>query len=238
MKYIKNFDNKKLEQPSPLQNMNYFINHHSPIFDATIGESRVFVGKSDRPWVYFDVDNNDGLIQLLNILPNEYYNYALVEDWMVNIIDPDNIRVREMICKRLYLPESVNLEYTKDLVTTLNVSDAYEIQNTHAYGEYTDIDYVTDQITQGYNGCIRIDGKLVAWAITHDDGAIGFLYVMPEYRGKNFGYEITTFIANKLKNDNLPVYVHIEADNEHSIALSKKIGFIEDRNVRWFTIER
>lgn len=230
-------DDTDLKVSSPLQNMDYFINHHPALLDVNIDDNRAYVGKSDRPWIYFNVHNEEGLITLLNNLPDEYYNYALIEDWMVDIIDPDKLRVREMVCKRLYLPDDVTLRFTPDLVTPLKADDAYEIQNTHAYGEFTDIEYVTKQITQGYNGCIRIDNRLVAWAITHDDGAIGFLYVLPEYRGKNYGYEITAYIANMLKDDNLPVYVHIEADNEHSIALSKKLGFIEDRNVRWFTIE-
>lgn len=223
---------------SPSENMRYFINHHSALFDETLDENRVYVGKSDRPWAYFQVSDVEGLTKLLGILPKEYFNYALIEDWMVDTIDPENARVREMVCKRLYLPQNIKLDFTPNLVTSLSEDDALEIQNTHAYGEYTDIDYVREQIRNGHHGCIRVDGKLVAWAITHDDGAIGFLYVLPEYRGRNYGYEITAFIASRLRSEGLPVYVHIEADNEHSIELSKKLGFVEDRNIRWFTIER
>lgn len=222
---------------SPKENMDYFIEHHNSLYDNTIDGNRVYVGESDRPWAYFDVADKEGLFKLLKKLPSEYYNYALIEDWMVDIIDPECRRVREMICKRLYLPKDVDMTYEDGLVTPLKVEDADEIQNTHAYGEFTDVDYVKVQIKSGHHGCIRIEGKLVAWAITHDDGAIGFLYVLPEYRGKNYGYEVTAYIISKLRNDNLPVYVHIESDNIHSIELSKKLGFIEDRNVRWFTIE-
>lgn len=238
MKNIKKIPSIDHKISSPMENMSYFINNHAPLFDAIIDSNRVYVGKSDRPWTYFDVTDIEGLIKLLSVLPEEYYNYALIEDWMVDVIDPENLRVREMVCKRLYLPKENVLKFTPNLVTPLNEDDATEIQNTHAYGEFTDIDYVTEQIRTGCHGCIRVDGKLAAWAITHDDGAIGFLYVLPEYRGRNYGYEITAYIASKLRSKGLPVYVHIEADNEHSIELSKKLGFIEDRNVRWFTIVR
>ena len=113
--------------------------------------------------------------RLIEDLPMQYINFALVEDWMVDIVTRDYVRTREMVCKRLYLPENVQLPKVNAEVCMLDVADALEIQNAHAYNEYTDIEYVKKQIKNGYGAGVRLDGKLVAWAITHDDGAIGFL---------------------------------------------------------------
>ena len=161
----------------------------------------------------------------------------LFRSWMVDLITRDFVRTREMVCTRFYLPEGVTLPSGEAQVDALMVEDAVEIQNSHAYNEYTDLEYVTRQIENGYGACVRLDGKLVAWAITHDDGAIGFLFVQPEHRGKGYGEAVTAWIAERVRKDGFAVYVHIESDNFKSMKLAKKVGFVEDRNVRWFTLE-
>ncbi len=224
---------------TPYENMRFFKAHHAPLFEKSTENGEVFVGESDRPWVYINCDdaNTDALHHLLTLLPENYVNFALVEDWMVDSVTRDFVRTKEMVCTRFYLPDGVTLPCGEAQVSALIVEDALEIQNTHAYNEYTDLEYVMRQIENGYGACIRVDGKLVAWAITHDDGAIGFLFVQPEYRGKGYGEAVTAWIAERLRKDGFSVYVHIEADNSKSMNLAKKLGFVADRNVRWFTLE-
>lgn len=224
---------------TPYDNMRFFKAHHTLLFDNLTKEGEIFVGKSDRPWVYINCNEpkNESLRDLLKLLPEDYVNFALVEDWMVDTITRDFVRTREMVCTRFYLPNGVTLPHSEAQVSVLTVDDAIEIQSSHAYNEYTDLEYVTEQIKNGYGACVRLEGKLVAWAITHDDGAIGFLFVQPEHRGKGYGEAVTKWIAERLRKDGFAVYVHIEADNFKSMNLAKKLGFVEDRNVRWFTLE-
>ena len=224
---------------TPYDNMRFFKAHHAPLFERVSENGEVFVGESDRPWVYINCEdtNSEALHQLLKILPKSYVNFALVEDWMVDRIALNFVRTKEIVCTRFYLPDGVTLPHGDVQVSTLMVEDAVEIQNSHAYNEYTDLEYVTKQIENGYGACVRLDGKLVAWANTHDDGAIGFLFVKPEHRGKGYGEAVTAWIAERLRKDGFAVYVHIEADNFKSMNLAKKIGFVADRNVRWFTLE-
>lgn len=222
---------------TPYDNMIFFKAHHTPLYESIAEDGEVFVGKSDRPWVYIRSNDEKALQRLVRVLPKEYVNFALVEEWMVDIIARDYKRTREMECTRFYLPDEVKLPQGDVEVTTLLVEDAEEIQNSHAYNEYTDLDYVHRQIENGYGAGIRVSEKLVAWAITHDDGAIGFMYVKPEYRNKGYAEAVTAYIVERLRLDGYAVYVHIEADNTKSMSLAKKLGFVEDRNVRWFTLE-
>lgn len=224
---------------TPYDNMRFFKMHHMPLFECDTEDGEVFVGKSDRPWVYMNCNesNPEACLRLLMLIPKEFVNFALVEDWMVESVTRDFVRTREMVCTRFYLPDGVTLPHGEAQVSALMVEDAMEIQNSHAYNEYTDLEYVTAQIENGYGACVRVDGKLVAWAITHDDGAIGFLFVQPEHRGKGYGEAVTAWIAERLRKDGYAVYVHIESDNFKSMNLAKKVGFVEDRNVRWFTLE-
>lgn len=77
----------------------------------------------------------------------------------------------------------------------------------------------------------------MAWAITHDDGAIGFLHVLEEYRGKGYGTNVTAAMINKLLElDELP-FVHIEEDNIKSMDLALKAGFSKDRRIHWVKLK-
>lgn len=219
-----------------MDNMIYFMSQHPAVYDLTLDDSRLYIGMSDRPWIYLDSSDPGTLRELIKSIPNTYNNYAVIEDWMLPIIDPDHLRFRELVCERFYLPETIPLPEIKSDVHPLDIEDAAIIQATHAYGEYTDLNYVTSRIKNGHHAGLKVNGELVAWAITHDDGAIGFLYVKPEFRGSGLGKDLSAFIIKNLRSENLPVYVHIEKDNKASMTLVTNMGFVHDRTVRWFTM--
>lgn len=218
--------------------MAYFMKHHPALFEAQSGDGKLYVGMSDMPWVYMQVTTETELNRLLAQLPSQYNNFALVEDWMVPMIDPKGTRTREMTCELMVLPESVQLpEWDSSLVEALRPEDAAYIQSHHAYAAYTDLDYVKEQITCGKHAGVRVNGALVAWAITHDDGAVGFLYVMPEYRGCGYAKLITLKIIQDLRAEGLPIHVHIEKENSASMTLATQMGFVREKTIRWFTLE-
>ena len=42
----------------------------------------------------------------------------------------------------------------------------------------------------GPSAGIRDSGKLVAWLMTQDDGSIGVLHVLDDYRGSGYAYRL------------------------------------------------
>ncbi len=219
-----------------MENARYFLNQHPPIFRLVEKKSRLDVGVSDRPWIYLRVNRDGDLSSLLARIPAAYHHYAVIEDWMVPLIDPHGNRYRELICMRYELPRDQTLPPVRSHVTPLDVADAEVIQSSHAYGDFTDTDYVISRIKRGHHAGVRVDGELVAWAITHDDGAIGFLYVKPEHRGAGYASDLTAFIIQELRTEDLAAYVHVEEGNQASTALVEKFGFVPDRRVRWFSL--
>jgi len=83
---------------------------------------------------------------------------------------------------------------------------------------------------------IEKDGELIGWGLTHDDGAIGFVYVLPEYRGQGIAKAIVIRIIQQLNENDLPIYCHIEEDNLASITLFEGLGFVKENRIRWFSI--
>jgi predicted GNAT family acetyltransferase len=85
--------------------------------------------------------------------------------------------------------------------------------------------------------CVRIMNKPVAWGITQDDGAIGFLHVLPEYRKSGYGRDITVDLINKVRNKGQIPFVHIEEKNEKSMRLAMSLGFTKNKMVNWLEID-
>ena len=77
----------------------------------------------------------------------------------------------------------------------------------------------------------------LAWAMTHDDSAIGFLHVLEAYRRQGFAYELTVYLIHQLRQQGKIPFVHIEETNLKSIHLAMKLGFRKDRRVHWFEIQ-
>ncbi len=76
----------------------------------------------------------------------------------------------------------------------------------------------------GLNSCVRVSDKLVAWAITQDDGAIGFLHVLPEYCKKGYSRCVALDLTSKIGGINKIPFVHIEESNEESMQVAMGCG--------------
>ena len=73
--------------------------------------------------------------------------------------------------------------------------------------------------------------------ITQDDGAIGFLHVLPEYRLRGYARDIIIDLSKKVRKQGKLPFAHIEEKNEKSMKLVVSLGFKKDRVVNWIEIE-
>lgn len=82
-------------------------------------------------------------------------------------------------------------------------------------------DFAKPEFLGGY-----LDGKLVGFAGLHSEGSMGLLTVLPEYRRRGFAQQIySALINNQLRKGRIP-YAQIYTDNENSLNLQKKLGFV------------
>ena len=90
-------------------------------------------------------------------------------------------------------------------------------------------DFVKPDFLGGYS-----DGKLVGFAGLHSEGSMGLLTVLPEYRRRGFAQQIySALINNQLRKGRIP-YAQIYTDNENSLNLQKKLGFVlSEDTIAW-----
>jgi 8-oxo-dGTP diphosphatase len=214
-----------------------FIESYSVNYIERIGDSVLVKGISDRDWVYISSKSLQELEMIKSKLDAGDKNFAIIEDWMIPVIARQS-RIRwKLSCMRLFLPEQVSLPEDRNNVKELTVQDSLFIYESSDYKEYISISYIEERIKNGISSCIYDGGKPAAWAITQDDGAIGFLHVLPEYRRRGYGRDITVDIIRKVRAEGKVPFVHIEEDNEKSMNLAMSLGYQKDRIVSWLEIE-
>lgn len=120
-------------------------------------------------------------------------------------------------------------------VTRLEPADAASVARLWPYGRSAA--RILTRIRSGPSLCIRRRGLPVAWALTHEDGSMGFLHVLAPYRGQGMARTLTTALAQSLLRLGVPPFMYIVTRNQASIRLSASLGFARGGRFSWFGTE-
>lgn len=135
-------------------------------------------------------------------------------------------------CYLYYLEPGGLVPVAGPRITPLRPSDATVITGHWHYGR--DPGHVR-RLIRALPGCgIRRDGRLVAWGLLHDDGSMGFLHVIAEYRGKGLARAITAALARRVLRLGQTPFLYIAKTNKPSIALTEGMGFSRIGEYGWF----
>lgn len=210
---------------------------NNQIFSVDIaGDSVIVRGVSDRRWVYISCRDEDELRKLKTRLSVDDNNFASIVDWMMPFLTAGREIIWNLSTVRFYLPDDVQLPPAAIKTIPLTENDAHTVYANSTYKEYISPEYAAERISKGISAGVYEGDKLVSWAITQDDGAIGFLHTLDKYRKKGYAYAITLSMIEKLRSLNELPFAYAEASNKRSIALLLKLGFKENKTVHWFEI--
>jgi ribosomal protein S18 acetylase RimI-like enzyme len=103
------------------------------------------------------------------------------------------------------------------------------------YHEEADYAYIKSRIAKGKIFGGFINGELCGFIGTHEEGSIGILMVLPQYRHRGFAEELICYMINNILDKGQIPYSQISIDNEISIKLHKKLSFeISTDILYWF----
>ena len=86
--------------------------------------------------------------------------------------------------------------------------------------------YIRNRILQGQMWGLFEGETLAGFIGTHDEGAIGLLEILPDFRRKGYGYALEAWlIAHQLAQGYVP-YCHVVEGNLVSEALQQKLGMV------------
>ncbi len=136
----------------------------------------------------------------------------------------------------LILSDDVEIDEPSHDVIPLTLSDANIVNDFWEHKKENTLDYIKRQIESDITASIRIDKKPIAWGMTHDTGALGFLYVMEECRGRGYAKSVTCHLVNQLRTKGRTPFAFIAIENERSYTLAKKLGFIDAGKYSWLKL--
>ncbi len=209
---------------------------NNPISEIVeINNSYLIKGTSDVEWAYVVCNNESDLSALLVKSGSNTY-FASVEDWMIPIITEKRNAEWILSTMSYYLPEDVEVPENKLKVIPLTTDHIGFIISQSNYKQFLTPAYVEERIIKSISAAIMKKDKLVAWGLTHDDGALGSLHVLDEYRKKGYGKEIMISLIHQNRKLGKISFAQIEEKNQKAINLAEQLGFIKDRRVSWIKL--
>lgn len=201
-----------------------------------VGNSVHVRGRSDFVWNFFSSENEDELRRLVERLGDDDDRFAAVEDWMVPLLARGRAVAWTLPMVRFALPHGTGLPAIDGEVGGLDADDARHIYEHSKYQQYISVEYTRDCILRGPGVAIRDGNLLVAWAMTQDDGAMGFLQVLDGYQRRGYGRRATIALASELRRLGRLPFAYVAEDNRNSIGLLASLGFVRDRRVQWLQL--
>lgn len=202
-----------------------------------VGDSLLIRGTSDHDWVFFSSSSEHELIKLIAMLTPQDEYFSVIEDWMMPYIVKKKEVLWKLSCVKLYFPDELDAAEPRNTIAELTGDMAEYIFNNSKYKDYVSVEYIVDRIEKGTALGIFDGSKLVAWLLTHDDGAMGFLHVLGGYRGRGYAHDLTYTMIKALRAKGQLPFVQIEESNAHSMGLSQKLGFRRDCIINWFQVK-
>lgn len=210
---------------------------NNPITEVIgINNSYLIKGISDVEWVYVVCNSETELKALLEKSGGNNIYFASVEDWMIPIISEKRKAEWILSTMRYYLPDDIEVPENKAEVIPLASDHIGFIISQSNYKQFLTPAYVEERISKSISAAIIKKDKLVAWGLTHDDGALGSLHVLDEYRKKGFGREILISLIHQNRNLGKISFAQIEEKNIKATNLIKQLNFIKDRRVSWIKL--
>ena len=154
-------------------------------------------------------------------------NICPASDWSIKAAFGGSKPTGSRRYKVLYLPDGAEVPEPSGEAVAIGVAHAGTICDAYRDESLFGIDYVTERILGGPSFGVFRDGRLVGWAMTHDDFAMGFMMVLPEYRRQGIAMEITLSLIKALRSMGRVPMVHVSKDNHKSLSLVRSLGFIE-----------
>lgn len=214
-----------------------FVRNYPVISIDIIGDSVFARGESDRPWIYISCRDKVELLLIKNKLNQDDKNFAVIDDWMMPVLTESKKINWDLFMIQYYLPENIHPQPPGYKSVPLTSRDADIVYSNSEYKDYISIEYILDRINKGISAGLYENNNLVSWAITQDDGAIGFLHTVDNYRRKGYAKNVMLSMIEKLRGKGELPFAFTDVNNTKTGDLLIELGFKENKRIHWFQIK-
>lgn len=136
-------------------------------------------------------------------------------------------------CWQFVLPMEVPIPADDTSIVELTGKYAPQVWENYSLRHVIPLSYIRDRLEAGPAVGLLEQGELAAFTLTHDEGTMGALEVLPKYRGKGYAQRVTWALVRRLRALQKPCLVQIMQGNTPSLSLAEKMGFVPAGQVLW-----
>ena len=142
-------------------------------------------------------------------------------------------------CYTYYLDsKDLDLNKIKHNVRSLRIEDAQMVNQYYTYKSEDSLDYIKSCISNRPSSAVfDSDNNPISWAVLREDGTMGIMYTLKEYRKMGLAVSVSIDLAKKVIDGGKIPFVHIVTENEPSIKLAESIGFKKYGEIMWFGVK-
>ena len=194
-------------------------------------------GIKEEYWIYFYSNSENEFKSLIKSINAGDKYFGALDDWQVSVLR-ENKKVDWVInAYQYHFPNEKTIQKNKTKTHRLTTKDSEYIISQSLYKDILTIEYLNERIEKSVSAGICAEGKLVAWALTHDDASLGSLHVLEEFRRKGYAKEITISLIRQCREIGKIPFLQCEKKNIPAQRLVETIGFVRDRNVNWLKLK-
>jgi 8-oxo-dGTP diphosphatase len=202
-----------------------------------VGNSFLVQGTGEEKWTYFYGDNEDEFSELAKSLRQGDQYFGALDDKMVPVLKGKREIEWHIKALQFHFPDDVKIPGNKVETKRLTTTDSDYIISQSVYKNILTVEYLNERIKKSVSAGICVDGKLVAWGLTHDDGSLGTMHVLEDYRRRGYAKEISISLINQCSAIGKIPFLQCENKNIPAQNLVKSIGYVQDRNVSWLKLK-
>ena len=113
-------------------------------------------------------------------------------------------------------------------------SDIEEVNQNWIYAKGKIAAFVKKKIARGETFAIYLDGKLASYALFRENGSMGILRTLPNFRGMGLAKSITYAMAKWVRERGYIPHLYIAIDNLASQSVVTSCGFVKKDRQHWF----
>lgn len=132
-----------------------------------------------------------------------------------------------MLCDQYVYPKNEPIPTPPCLmrIAPLSMKHLDFVHKHYSNAAANDRGYLASRIQAGVAFGAFEGNDLCGFILTHGEGSLGMLEVLPEYRGKGIAPALEAAAANEMIRKGLPAFGHVKLGNQASQRVQKKLGF-------------
>lgn len=174
--------------------------------------------------------------KIVEILPKDLKIIVTHQEFTLDLLYKKYSFKDTMVCNNVVYTkkETINIENRDVEIRKLTENYIEDIVKNYSSLDLADEEYIMDRIKSNTMYGAFIKGVLCGFIGTHEEGSIGLLEVLPEYKGRGIGALLQGTATNDAICSGRYPYGQVKEGNLPSINLQGKLGFDISKDKVWW----